>query len=144
MLVFFKTFSRIAGQFFWNNMRQDIRRFIRECDVCQRAKVQQTLPAGLLQPLPIPTAIWEDVATNLIIGLPKSHGFIVILVVVNHLSKYGHFTPLGTDFNAVTVAEAFIKNVVRLHGILSLLSLTVTKSSRANFGTIYLNCRGPL
>ena len=36
---------------------EGIKEFIRECEVCQQHKVEQMSPAGLLQPLPIPTQV---------------------------------------------------------------------------------------
>jgi hypothetical protein len=72
-------------------MRKDLRKFIRECEICQQNKYENTSPAVLLQPLPIPTQIWSDISIDFIEGLPLSHGHSMILVVVDRLSKYNHF-----------------------------------------------------
>ncbi|KAJ0099898.1 hypothetical protein Patl1_19826 [Pistacia atlantica] len=60
----------------------------------KRFEIRKVMPVGLLQPLPIPKQIWEEIAIDFIIGLPLSFGFSVIFVVVGLLSKYGHFGAL--------------------------------------------------
>ncbi|XLR00953.1 hypothetical protein S83_067151 [Arachis hypogaea] len=52
-----KTTSRITSQFYWPHMHKDIKDFVRHCMICQQAKSENTLPGGLLQPLPIPQQI---------------------------------------------------------------------------------------
>lgn len=96
-------------------MAMDIKVFVSNCLLCQQAKTSTTLPAGLLQSLPIPTQIWEDVAMDFITWLPASQGYTVIMVVVDRLSKYGHFAPLKDDYTSLSVDESFIKMVVKLH-----------------------------
>jgi hypothetical protein len=49
-------------------------------------------------------------------GLPKSNGKEVILVVVDRLTKFAHFVPLSHPYTVQTVAQAFIDNVMKLHG----------------------------
>ena len=98
-------------------MAQDIKTYIQQCLVCQQAKTTTTLPAGLLQPLPIPNQIWEDLAMDFITGLPLSQGFTVICVVIDRLSKAAHFIPMKQDFTSKSVAELFFKHIVKLHGL---------------------------
>lgn len=56
--------------------------------------------SSLLQPLPIANQAWKTVCMDFIEGLPKSHKFDTILVVVDKFTKYGHFLPLAHPFTA--------------------------------------------
>lgn len=93
----------------------DVKHYIQNCLTCQQNKYQALAPAGLLQPLPVPEKIWEDISLDFIIGLPKSKNFDTILVVVDRFSKYSHFIPLSHPFTAKKVAETFCKEIIRLH-----------------------------
>ena len=114
---FLKTTHRIRANFSFRGLLEKVKRFIRECDVCQRNKAEQTSPAGLLQSLPIPNQIWEDISMDFIDGLPNSNGNTTIFVVVDRLSKYAHFIALSHPYTATEVAQAFFDNVFRLHGM---------------------------
>lgn len=93
-----------------------LRAFIKTCDTCQRNKVENILPMGLLQPLPIPTRNWQDISMDLIEGLPPSGGRIVIMVVIDGLSKYAHFMSLSHPYTATTVARVLMDNIFKLRG----------------------------
>ena len=112
-----KTLSRLSAQFFWKHMASSIKAYVKACSVCQQAKYNTLPPAGLLQPLPVPTQTWQDIAMDFITGLPLSHGYFVILVVVDWLSKFAYFIPLPTYFSAPKVADSFIHIVVSVHGL---------------------------
>ncbi|CAJ2651205.1 unnamed protein product [Trifolium pratense] len=114
---FYKTYRRMAANVYWIGMKSAIQEFVRQCDICQRQKYMASSPGGLLQPLPIPEHIWEDISMDFITGLPKSKQFEAILVVVDRLSKYSHFIPLKHPYTAKSVAEVFCKEIVKLHGI---------------------------
>ncbi|GKC16027.1 retrotransposable element Tf2, partial [Tanacetum coccineum] len=79
------TLKRIQSLFYWPKLRTDVQTYIKECEVCQKCKADLAASPGLLQPLPIPKAIWEDIAMDFIEGLPISKGKSVILVVIGRL-----------------------------------------------------------
>ncbi|PHT44079.1 putative LRR receptor-like serine/threonine-protein kinase [Capsicum baccatum] len=97
-------------------MRKDIQTFVAACQICQQMKDSHLHPAGLLQPLPIPDQVFEDIAMDFITCLPSSKGKTTIMTVVDRLTKYGHFIPLPSTFSTHTVAEAFVVGIIRLHG----------------------------
>lgn len=111
-----KTLRRIRDTFYWDSMSRDVQRFISECSVCQQIKPVCRKPAGLLQPLPIPAGLWEDLSLDFISGLPSSHGFTTILVVVDRFSKGTHLGALPSKYSAHKVAQLFVDIVCKLHG----------------------------
>jgi hypothetical protein len=98
-------------------MKHDIRNFVVECDVCQHNKGEIVKSPGTLQPLPIPLAIWKDISMDFITSLPKSGNKSVIMVVVDFLSKYAHFCALQHSFTTSMVAQIFMDQVFKLHGM---------------------------
>ncbi|GMI85390.1 hypothetical protein HRI_002208300 [Hibiscus trionum] len=112
-----RTYRRLSANFYWQSMRQDVRHYVRNCQICQRMKSESLRPAGLLQPLPIPVQVFEDLALDFIVGLPKSNGKEAILVVVDRLTKYGHFFALPKKFDSKLVAKILVQGIIKLHGI---------------------------
>ncbi|CAL2252512.1 unnamed protein product [Prunus armeniaca] len=114
---YLRTLKRVQRNFMWPGLRSDVKAFITTCNTCQRQHYEAIHPPGLLQPLPIPAASWQSISMDFIEGLPHSKGKSVIMVVVDRLTKYAHFTALAHPFSAEKIAAVFIQEVFKLHGM---------------------------
>lgn len=110
------TLKKLQGLFYWKGLTKDVQHYIRNCTICQACKYDTTASPGLLQTLPVPRAVWEDISMDFIEGLPKSCGKQVIFVVVDRLSKYAHFIALAHPYTAIEVAQAYLDHVFKHHG----------------------------
>jgi hypothetical protein len=112
-----RTLHRLRRDFHFPNMRRLVQDFMKACVTCQQYKTDHLRPAGLLQPLPVPSAVWADIGIDFIEALPKVQGKTVILSIVDRFSKYCHFIPLAHPYTAKAIAHAFFANIVPLHGV---------------------------
>jgi len=111
-----KTLQRLRSYFYCPQAAKLVRDYIQGCLVCQRNKTEHLHPAELLQPLEVPSSVWSDIAMDFVEGFPKVGGKSVVLTVVDRFSKMVHFVPLGHPYTALSVAQAFFDNIIRLHG----------------------------
>lgn len=88
-------------------MKTAVKEFVQSCSICQQSKYECSKSPGLLQPLPVPDSAWQVISLDFIEGLPLSSSFNCILVVVDLLTKYGHFIALRHPFTAFSVAKSF-------------------------------------
>ena len=113
-----KTVHKMQGICWWLGMRRDIEDYVRGCVVCASTKSSQQLPAGLLQPLPIPHRPWETISIDFVGPLPRTSDYYdFILVVIDKFTKMGHFIPTTTNVTAGKTAKLLIDNVFKLHGL---------------------------
>jgi hypothetical protein len=88
------------------------------CDTCQRVKAEHQRPAGLLQPLQVPEWKWEEIAMDIIVGLPRTQsGYDSIWVIVDRLTKVAHFIPVKTTYSGLQLTELYMSRIVYLHGV---------------------------
>ena len=99
-------------------MKYEVAEYIARCLDCQQVKTKHQHPAGLLQPLPIPSWKWEIISLDFITGLPRNQNHNdSIMVVVDKLSKAAHFIPVKTTHKDANIAYIFLKQIFRLHGV---------------------------
>ncbi|KAG8481029.1 hypothetical protein CXB51_025732 [Gossypium anomalum] len=102
-----KMYNDLKKMYWWNGMKRDISEFVSKCLICQQMKAEHQVPSGLLQPIMVPEWKWDR----------NYHGFY-IRVAVNSGEEKCHL-----DYSLNKLAELYIREIVRLHGIpLSIIS----------------------
>ena len=112
-----KTIELVTRNFYWKNLTDWINDYVRSCDECQHNKSPRHAKYGLLQPLEVPYAAWTSISTDFITQLPESQGYTKIMAVVDGFTKIGHFIGLATNATAKDVADTFLREVSRRHGL---------------------------
>lgn len=89
-----KTYRRLTTQYYWPNMLRDVIAFVKHCDTCQRCKVEQNKPAGLMGRR-IVEEPWTSIAADIMGPVTRSKsGFCYILVIQDLFTKWIEVLPL--------------------------------------------------
>ena len=129
-----QTLNMLRCHYYWPAMRGEEEQYLRNCHMCKQAKASRDAYNGLLQPLPIPERPWVDLTIDFVVGLPKSQGYDVILMVVDRLSKERHYiscTEKDNGTNAEATAAMFLRHMWCYHG----LPISLTSDRRPQFAS---------
>ncbi|KAM4060831.1 reverse transcriptase (RNA-dependent DNA polymerase) [Hirsutella rhossiliensis] len=112
------TYSTLSRRFFWPGAASDVRRFVRNCEVCGRNTIWRDTKKGLLKPLPIPQRIWSEITIDFITDLPPSgkDGATNCMVVTDRLTKGVELEGLH-DISSEAVARRLFERHYPVHGI---------------------------
>ena len=113
-----KMYRTLKEHYWWNGMKKEITSFISRCLTCQQVKVEQQKPARKIQLLLIPEWKWEKIIMDFVAGLPQTqrqHG--AIWVIVDQLTKSAHFLPVNVEDSLEKLAQLYVDEIVRLHGV---------------------------
>ena len=105
-------------------MKGDVTECVSKCLMCQQVKAEHQEPSGLLNPIPIPQWKWDNIAMDFVSGLPlKQKKHDSVWVIIDRLTKSTHFIPVRIDYSMDRLAELYVDEIVRLHGVpLSIVS----------------------
>ncbi|KAI4387246.1 hypothetical protein MLD38_005091 [Melastoma candidum] len=142
-----KMYQNLRKQYWWSGMKRDVAQYVSRCLTCQRVKIEHRRPGGELQPLPIPEWKWDEIAMDFVTNLPRTvQGFDSVWVIVDRLTKSTHFIPISVTYSVAKLAKLYVKEVIRLHGVPSVIVSDRDASIQmAPFEALYGRpCRTPL
>ena len=113
-----KMYQDLKKNFWWQGMKKEVAQFVSVCLTCQKAKVEHQMPGGALQPLDISVWKWDGITMDFFTHLPRTvRGHDAIWVVVDRLTKSPHFLAVNLIMSMAKLAQLYIKEIVRLHGV---------------------------
>ncbi|KAL1939365.1 hypothetical protein VTO73DRAFT_9921 [Trametes versicolor] len=112
-----KTMEYVRRWYWWPRLTRDIERFCTSCGACQMSKTSNMMPSGLLHSMPVPLYPWQSIGMDFVGPFPDSNGYNYMLVVICRLTSMVHLIPCRVTDSATAVAEYYIAEVVRLHGL---------------------------
>ena len=99
-------------------MKREAIEFVFRCLVCQQVNVEKQKSSKLLQPLPIFEWKWKHITMDFLFKLhhtKRLHNNI--WTIVDWLTKSVHFLPIKESYSLQMLAELFLEEIVRLHGV---------------------------
>ena len=112
-----KMMELVAHNFWWPRMGCCIADYVKGCDLCNHMKTFPASPTGKLMTNRVPNNHWQVIWVYLIMELPLSQGYDIIMVLVDHLSKQAHVIPTMSNITASGMAQLFRDHMWKLHGL---------------------------
>ena len=115
-----QTMNLIQNDYWWPGMYTFIKNYTDRCAVCQQSKINRHPTSPPLMPNKgSPTGRpFAQISMDFITDLPESHGYDVIMVMVDHgLMKGVILSPCNKTITAEGTAELLLNNVYKRFGL---------------------------
>ena len=115
------TYELMKRDFWWPNMKQDAKQYVKGCVACQANKINtHPLKPTIFPIAPVNGLPFQTIAMDFITKLPKSGKYDTILTITDHdCSKAAIFIPCQETITAEGVATLYIRHVYPRYGILA-------------------------
>jgi len=115
-----ETFAQVSHPYWWPGMRTWITDYVAGCAVCQQNKniTHRTHTPLYCIPTPENALPFQQIALDLITGLPPNGPHDSVLTIVDHgCSRAAVFLPCATTITGPGVAQLYFNNVYRWFGL---------------------------
>jgi len=112
-----RTLELIRRNFYWTGQWKYIHRYVDYCYTSHCIKPIRHAPFGMLKPLELPHRPWDTMSMDFITALLMSNGKDALWVIIDWLTKMGHFVACHGTMNPEDLADHFLQQVIRPHGL---------------------------
>ena len=114
-----KMYQDLKQYYWWRGMKKDVTEYVSKCLTCQQVKAEHQVLSDFLNPLKIPQWKWDNITMDFVSSFlltQKKHDYV--WVIMDKLTKSAYFLPVQLDYSMDLLAELYVNEIVKLHGIL--------------------------
>lgn len=112
-----KTLDLLRRNFYWPGMVRDVREYIRNCDICKSTKAPNIILKPPMGNHIYSTRPFQRLYVDLLGPYPRSKsGFIGLLIVLDHLTKFHWLCPLR-KFTSINIQNYLEQNIFHTYGV---------------------------
>jgi hypothetical protein len=112
-----KTLEKILRTYWGPTVKEDVKKYVTGCPICQRTKPTQMKARTVLHPFSVPTRPWERISMDIVGPLPESNGYDALFVVVDYYSKAIKLEPITIEATMQDIAKVLWQQVFHDHGL---------------------------
>jgi len=113
-----KMYQDLKKSYWWHGIKNDVANFVATCLTRQKSKIEHQRPTGMLIQLDIPVWKLDSISMNFVTHLPRTlRKHDSVWVIVDRLTKTTHLLPIDLRISMRKLAQIYIDEIVRLHGV---------------------------
>jgi Integrase zinc binding domain len=106
----FKTYLLVSQDYWWPNLKQFIKNYVKGCATCQMTKSRTNKPKIPIFPITTErnSTPFETITMDLIVDLPHSNNYDLILTITDHnCTKVALFLPCSQTIDVPGIAQLY-------------------------------------
>ena len=103
----------LKQRFYFPGMKDEVKRYIDNCQKCKRAHVPRAKQPSLLHPLPVPDRPWQHITMDLKSFPKDKHSFDSCFVIMDRLCKQAYSLPCHKIATVKDLANLYLKHPYR-------------------------------
>ena len=113
-----KTVELVTRNYWQLGVMKEVKRYVKECDQCQRIKNRAEMPVEKLRPYKVLERPWQHILVDFIMKLPVFRDYDSILVVCDRFLKMSYFVATTEKITAEGLVRLFRDNMWKLYELL--------------------------
>lgn len=137
-----KTVELIRRNFYWPGLVSHVREYIRKCDTCKTTKATNQILKPEMGNMSVSVRPFQRLYIDMLGPYPRSKkGFLGLLIILDHFSKYHWLCPLK-KFTSEVIIEFLEKNIFHMVGVPEIIISDNGSQFKAKEFNLFLNNYG--